>query len=220
MREVDRDEPGGQQPGRDILIGAGGGVAGGAFLGDGGQAVDGGQDDVGGGCESLLVQRREQPSEVGVGVADGGEGGWAVDSGDESHRRVVLILRGIVRVVGPEDHDERFMAVLERGQRRQRGDVGEPFALFGIGGQGCRTSERGVCRGGRGVRETEFLERGLHLRREWRAAGMPGAGVNDHRRLGSPIGVVGERAGITLADCGGGDIGRGGSAEEGLLVVG
>ena len=58
----------------------------------------GDQDDIGGGFQAQFLQRHEQAGEVGVGVADRGEGGWPVDAGDQSHWRVALIMLGAVGV--------------------------------------------------------------------------------------------------------------------------
>ncbi len=149
-REVDGEEACGEgESGLGLIVAGGlvgergsgvadGGVGGVEFAaGDGGEAVVGGDEDVGGGFEGgMLVEVVEDLGKAVVGVVESETAGVAVDAGGEVLEAVALVVLGAVGVAGPEEEDERLVGFFEVGEDEVGGDVSEPLLLGEIGGAG------------------------------------------------------------------------------------
>ncbi len=148
--EVDGEEAAGQRVGGLGLVfagvvgeGCGGGsdgVGGGVELAaaDGGEAVVGGDEDVGVGFDSgVFVEPGEELGERVVGVAEAAGAGFAVDAGGESLEAVAFVVLGAVGVARPEEEDEGFVLGGEGGEDELGGDVGKPLDLGEVGGAGA-----------------------------------------------------------------------------------
>ena len=145
---------------RHVVVAELGRGAGLALLGDGREAVVGGDHDVGVGGEPELVQRLAELGEVVVGVLDAGHRGRAVDAGRDLVEAVALVMLGAVGIARPEHQHERLVARLEHRQHHLGGDVGEIGLLRDIGDRGARRL---------GIARLAVVA----ARRAWRAAGRP-----------------------------------------------
>ena len=96
------------------------------------------------------------------------------------------------------------MPLLERRQHGQGGDIGEPFLLRRVRGQGAGgggVAGAGIfASAGCFVCHAEFLECGLDFGRQGDATGMAGLVVHDHGLLAGAVGVVHDQDGTELAD--------------------
>src|SRR5262249_16539853 len=90
LGEVDGQKATRQEPRYHVGVARLGWGAGGAFLGDGGEAVISSNHDVRGGSEAQVVQSLAQAPEIVVGVSDGGARGRAVDARGQGVEAVAL----------------------------------------------------------------------------------------------------------------------------------
>ena len=203
MGQVEGHEARRQLVGRHVLVGLGRGPAGGAFLGDGGEAVVRRHDHVGRGVETLFLQPLEQAREIVVGVPDRGERGRAVDAGDQAPEAVALVMLRAVGIARPVDHHERLVARLEHRQHRLDGDVGEVFLLVDVGDRraGCRVAARlAVVAARRRLQRQLCGSEALLQLVGQRNAAAAGLVVDRDGLLAGALGVIEDQRGPQLAD--------------------
>ena len=222
MGEVEREEARRQLVGRHVLVGLGRRPARGALLGDGGEAVVGGDDHVGRGVEALFLQAGQQVREIVVGVPDRGERGRAVDARHQAAQAVALVMLRAVGIARPVDHHEGLVARLEHRQHGLGGDVGEVLLLIDVGG--CRAGHRVgaglavVAAGRRLQRQLGRLEALLQLVGQGNAAGPAGLVVDRHGLLAGALGVVEDQRRAELADGRGREAGAACGLQDRVLV--
>ncbi len=185
----------------------------------------GGDDDVGGGGKTEIVERLAQLRQIVVGVLDAGHRGRPVDAGRHGVEAVAGIVLGAIGIARPENQHERLAARLEHRQHDLAGDVGEIGLLRDVGHRSAR--RLGVARlgivaaGGCRQRKVGLGERLLHFVRQ-RNAGLGAGGIIDHDRMQAgtvgAVGVVENQRRADLADRGGAEALGAGHLQDGLLV--
>ena len=121
LGEIEREEARRQEAGRYVAVAqprCGTGIA---LLGDGGEAVVGGDDDVGVLGEPELGEGGADAAEVVVDIADRRQRGRPVDAGLHAEEAVALIVLGAVGIARPEHQQEGLVARREHRQHRPRG---------------------------------------------------------------------------------------------------